>query len=89
VGVGAFLSSFRDLELFHQRCVVPSHPPAGNESRWATTSRISKVIISPNAKLAILLGGHEEYIGEITAVKEGSKLPEMTVAVIEEFLDVP
>ena len=30
-----------------------------------------------------------EYIGEITAVKEGSKLPEMTVAMIEEFLDVP
>jgi len=30
-----------------------------------------------------------EYIGEITAVKEGSKLPEMTVAMIEEFPDVP
>jgi hypothetical protein len=29
----------------------------------------------PNAKLAILPGGHGEYIGEITAVKEGSKLP--------------
>ena len=43
----------------------------------------------PNAKLAILPGGHGEYIGEITAVKEGSKLPEMTVAMIEEFLDVP
>src|SRR3972149_4817507 len=43
----------------------------------------------PNAKLAILPGGHGEYIGEITAVKEGSKLLEMTVAMIEEFLDVP
>jgi hypothetical protein len=43
----------------------------------------------PNAKLAILPGGHGEYIGEITAVKEGSKLPELTVAMIEEFLDVP
>ena len=32
---------------------------------------------------------HGEYIGEITAVKEGSKLPEMIVAMIEEFLDVP
>jgi hypothetical protein len=43
----------------------------------------------PNAKLAILPGGHGKYIGEITAIKEGSKLPEMTVAMIEEFLDVP
>jgi hypothetical protein len=50
---------------------------------------MSKVIISANAKLAILLGGHGEYIGEITTVKGGSKLPEMIVAVIEEFLDVP
>jgi hypothetical protein len=43
----------------------------------------------PNAKLAILPGSNGEYIGEIMAVKEGSKLPEMTVAMIEEFLDVP
>lgn len=41
----------------------------------------------PNAKLAILPGGHGEYIGEILSVKEGSKLPAMTVALIEEFLD--
>jgi hypothetical protein len=37
----------------------------------------------------MLTGGHGEYIGEIPAVREGSKLPEMTVAMIEEFLDVP
>jgi hypothetical protein len=43
----------------------------------------------PNAKLAILPEGYGEYIGEITAVQEGSKLPEMTVAMIEKFLDVP
>ena len=43
----------------------------------------------PNAKLAIMPGGHGEYIGEITPVKEGSKLPEMIVAMVEEFLDVP
>ena len=43
----------------------------------------------PNAKLAILPGGHGEYIGEVMAAKEGSKLPEMTVALIEEFLDEP
>lgn len=43
----------------------------------------------PNAKLAILPGGHGEYIGEIMAAKEGSKLPEWTVTMIEEFLSLP
>jgi hypothetical protein len=43
----------------------------------------------PNAKLAILPGVHGGFIGEITAVKEGSKLPGMTVARIEGILDVP
>lgn len=41
----------------------------------------------PHAKLAILPGGHGEYIGEILSAKEGSTLPQTTVAVIEEFLD--
>ncbi|MBI2429543.1 MAG: alpha/beta hydrolase [Ignavibacteriales bacterium] len=43
----------------------------------------------PNAKLAILPGGHGEYIGEIMTAKMESKLPEMTVTLIEEFLDTP
>ncbi len=41
----------------------------------------------PNAKLAVLPGGHGEYIGEIITAKEGSKLPDLTVALIGEFLD--
>lgn len=39
-----------------------------------------------NAHLAILPGGHGTYIGELTAPKEGSKLPDLTVAMVEEFL---
>lgn len=41
----------------------------------------------PHSKLAILPGGHGEYIGEIMTAKDGSKLPELTVTLIEEFLD--
>jgi pimeloyl-ACP methyl ester carboxylesterase len=40
----------------------------------------------PHAKLAILPGGHGDYIGEITAPDKKSKLPALVVAVIEEFL---
>jgi len=45
---------------------------------------MSRVI--PHAGLMILQGDHGSYIGEVCSVKKGSKIPEMTVAVVEEFL---
>ena len=47
--------------------------------------KMSKVI--PNAELMILPGIHGAYLGEICVAVPGSKLPEMTVTVVEEFLD--
>ena len=41
----------------------------------------------PHAQLAILPGGHGDYIGEICAPNKTSKLPEMVVGMIEEFLN--
>ena len=46
--------------------------------------KMSKLI--PNAELMILPGVHGAYLGEICTVP-GSKLPEMTVKIIEEFLE--
>lgn len=46
--------------------------------------KMSKLI--PNAALMILPGAHGAYLGEICAVVPGSKLPEMTVEIVEEFL---
>jgi pimeloyl-ACP methyl ester carboxylesterase len=59
----------------------------------------------PRAQLAVLPGGHGAYIGEVTGArredsqvrigvpssssKNESKLPDLAVAVIEEFLDAP
>jgi pimeloyl-ACP methyl ester carboxylesterase len=40
----------------------------------------------PDAKLAILPGLHGEYMGEIT-VDKGSVVPELVVAMVEEFLE--
>ena len=46
--------------------------------------KMSRMI--PNAELMILPGVHGAYLGEICTVP-GSKLPEMTVEIIEEFLE--
>lgn len=40
----------------------------------------------PHAKLAILPGGHGDYIGEICAADKNSKIPALVTAMIEEFL---
>lgn len=34
-------------------------------------------------------GSHGSYIGEIVVNKEKSKVPELTVTILEEFLDEP
>jgi len=39
-----------------------------------------------HARLAILPGGHGEYIGEICAAEKNSKIPALVMAVIEAFL---
>jgi pimeloyl-ACP methyl ester carboxylesterase len=43
----------------------------------------------PHARLMILPGGHGDYLGELTATKPGSRYPELTAGLIEEFLDNP
>jgi pimeloyl-ACP methyl ester carboxylesterase len=40
----------------------------------------------PHAQLAILPGGHGDYIGEICAANPHSRVPDLVVAMIEEFL---
>ena len=47
--------------------------------------KMSKLI--PNSQLMILPGTHGSFIGEVCAAEEGSKMPELTVAIIEEFLN--
>jgi pimeloyl-ACP methyl ester carboxylesterase len=41
----------------------------------------------PNAQLAILPGGHGDYIGEICAADKNSKIPALVTAMIESFLN--
>lgn len=41
----------------------------------------------PYAQLAILPGGHGDYIGEICAADKNSKIPSLVIAMIEDFLN--
>lgn len=43
----------------------------------------------PHARLSIIPGFHGAYIGEVTTGMEKSKVPELTAAMIEEFLSEP
>ena len=43
--------------------------------------------VIPNAELMILPGTHGSFIGEICAVDDGSKMPELAVSAIQDFLD--
>lgn len=45
--------------------------------------------LMPHAKLSILPGGHGAYIGEVITGMEHSKIPDLTVSMIEEFLNEP
>lgn len=42
-----------------------------------------------HARLSILPGIHGVYIGEVTTGMEHSKIPNLTVSIIEEFLNKP
>ena len=43
----------------------------------------------PHARLSILPGIHGAYIGEVTTGMEHSNIPDLTVSIIEEFLNEP
>jgi hypothetical protein len=43
--------------------------------------------ILPTLKLAIIPGGHGEYIGEITTIKSDFKESDLVVPMIEKFLN--
>lgn len=41
------------------------------------------------ARLLGLPGGHGDYLGEAIIARKGSRYPELTTRLIEEFLDAP
>ncbi len=43
----------------------------------------------PGARLLVLPGGHGEYLGEAVITQRETRYPELTVGLVEEFLDAP
>lgn len=66
---------------------APSLIIAGDKDVVTTEHTVKMAQLIPNAQLMILPGTHGSFIGEVCSVAEGSKMPELTVAAIKEFLD--
>jgi pimeloyl-ACP methyl ester carboxylesterase len=59
----------------------------GDHDVVTTAHAVKMSQLIPNARLMILPGTHGSFIGEICSKEEGSKLPQLTVEAIEEFLN--
>ncbi len=59
----------------------------GNRDVGSVEHAVAMYRLIPNSQLAILPGGHGTYLGEMTTGNDNSKLPDLTVEMIEEFLD--
>ena len=62
---------------------------AGDEDMVRPEHAVEMFRLLPHAQLSILPGGHGAYIGEVTTGMEDSKIPDLTVSMIEEFLNEP
>jgi len=59
---------------------------AGDKDVVTTEHAVKMSKLIPNAQLMIVPGTHGSFIGEVCTAIKGSKMPELTVAAIEEFL---
>lgn len=66
---------------------VPTLILIGDEDTVRPEHAVEMFRLLPQARLAVLPAGHGTYMGEISAGKKNSRLPELTVSLVEEFLD--
>jgi pimeloyl-ACP methyl ester carboxylesterase len=81
------MRNFKDIpdSLIHA-IQSPAFVINGDKDVVLTSNALELSQLLPHAQLAILPGGHGDYIGEICSPTPQSKLPELTVEMIEEFL---
>ncbi|MRG44144.1 alpha/beta fold hydrolase [Chitinophaga sp. SYP-B3965] len=81
------LLEFKDWNPADIRAIkAPALIMAGNNDVAKLEDTIELLRLFPHAQLMIFPGGHGTYIGEVTGAVKGSKLPELAVQVMEEFL---
>jgi len=61
----------------------------GDQDVVRTEHAMEMVHLLAHGRLAVLTGNHGSFIGEIMTPDNGSRIPALTVAMIEEFLDEP
>ena len=79
---------FKDWEAEDIHSInVPALIIIGDEDVVRPEHAVEMFRLLPHARLSILPGIHGAYIGEVTTGMEHSKIPDLTVSIIEEFLN--
>lgn len=85
----ARMQSFRDIpEELMKKITAPSFIIIGDKDVTQPEHAVEMYRLLPNSKLAILPGGHGDFIGEITTSQD-SMLIAATVSMINKFLNEP
>lgn len=83
----ARMGSFKDISDELIRAIrAPALVVNGNTDVVRPEHALELFHLLPHAKLAIIPGGHGEYLGEITSINKDSKIPLPVTAMIEELL---
>lgn len=79
---------FSDISDEHLRSIqVPVLIIIGDRDVITPQHALEMHRLMPHSRLAIIPGGHGEYIGEITTLKPGSKQSDFVTPLIDRFLD--
>ncbi|MEO6168404.1 MAG: alpha/beta hydrolase, partial [Chitinophagales bacterium] len=85
----ARMQSFKDMDEEDIKSIdAPVFLIVGNADVVSPEHAVEMYRLLPHAKLAILPGGHGEYIGEVTTPQDSAFI-EATVSMIEKFLAEP
>jgi pimeloyl-ACP methyl ester carboxylesterase len=83
----ARMSAFQDIPDADVKAIAaPALVLNGDGDVVRVESALALSRTLPHARVAILPGGHGDYIGEACAPDQNSRLPELAAAMIEEFL---
>ena len=84
------MRSFQDLPDEMLRSVrAKTLVIAGDRDIPTAEHAVELTRLIPVARLLILPGGHGDYIGELLMTQRETRMPALTTALVEEFLDAP
>jgi pimeloyl-ACP methyl ester carboxylesterase len=84
------MRSFRDVTDEALRSVqAPTLIVIGDRDIVKPEHAVELTRLIPGARLLVLPGGHGDYMGEVVTTKEETRYPELTAALIGEFLGRP